>query len=347
MKKVLIITENPIDFDNRIKAQINFLKNKGYDVSTLVLNQEITPFFSFNIIQAFKKIFHFGFFKILNILIKNKTSLPFFIIRHHFKTPFRHLEKFCKNGIERIAVLNPDFIIANDLVPGVLAYNYKRIKGIPYWYDSHEFQIFRNYKNSWIRALVSYYYEKKVVLEAKRVSTVSNPISEYYKELYGRNPYVFNNNFFEKKVSRNVKYENDKKNVLVYFGCLNKGRGIKYWPNILKLINAEKILVFSNTPNDFYFDKNLRVEFRHPFKSIGDHLIIQLNKYNCYGLCLIEDICLSYKYSLPNKYFEYKALGIKPIVMKGTYLDGIVHHENSGFIYNRENNKLENIKHEK
>ena len=42
-----------------------------------------------------------------------------------------------------------------------------------------------------------------------------------------------------------------------------------------------------------------------------------LNEYTCsanIGICLIEDLCLSYKFCLPNKFFEYAMAGLPILV---------------------------------
>lgn len=238
-------------------------------------------------------------------------------------------------ALKKIKNYSPDFIIANDLIAGAIAYEYNKKYKTPYWYDSHEFQMFRNYRNSWMRALITFYYEKKVVNNAKKISVVSAPIGEYYEFLYNKDPLIFVNNFFKFSPSQKITYNDKKENVLVYFGHLNSGRGIDLWDEVAQAMNAKKIIVFSATKK-YLMNLKTPLEFPEPFSDIDDNSLKYLSRYNCYGLCLIEPICISYKLALPNKFFEYKSLGIIPIVMESTYLAEIVKKEKLGYVYSKD-----------
>ena len=53
------------------------------------------------------------------------------------------------------------------------------------------------------------------------------------------------------------------------------------------------------------------------------------------GLCLIEDTCLSYRYCMPNKLFEYFAAGVPPIVSNLPELARVVGTDDSGWVAER------------
>ncbi len=342
IKTVLILTETDIEYDNRVKKQLLLCKQRGHKALTIEIKNVLKPSFSMKLSKILAILDKDGINKIKNILKENSASMP--ILNHKIEFPFKHLEKFIHDGIATIQNIKPDFIIANDLIAGVIAMTYNKLYATPYWYDSHELQVFRNYKNSWLRALTTYHYEKQVMKNAKKVSTVSSPIKLYYENLYNRKVEVYENNFFQNKSINKLSYESQKDNVLVYFGHINKGRGIKYWDKIAQTINAKKILIFSSSDsrNHTRIIKHVKtpVKFMKPFTNIDNELVRVLQPYNVYGLCLIEPVCLSYKNALPNKFFEYKTLGILPIVIKKTYLETVVQKDKRGAIFDTTSSHL-------
>lgn len=108
---------------------------------------------------------------------------------------------------------------------------------------------------------------------------------------------------------------------LVYFGAnLSRGRGLKTMAELLRhLPDDYSLIVYGNYSNkgvdaikkELGSDaNNSRVRFRS-YKTIGE--LAQDSATFLFGLSIIEPIYYSYKYSLPNKLFEYAAMGV-PVI---------------------------------
>ena len=64
-----------------------------------------------------------------------------------------------------------------------------------------------------------------------------------------------------------------------------------------------KIMKISQEFENIHFHEPVNSNFLHEFTGSAD-----------LGFCLIEDLCLSYRYCLPNKFFEYAMAGLPILV---------------------------------
>jgi glycosyltransferase involved in cell wall biosynthesis len=53
--------------------------------------------------------------------------------------------------------------------------------------------------------------------------------------------------------------------------------------------------------------------------------------------CCVDDVCLSYRLSLPNKFFQALSVGIPVVATYGSYLAEIVEKYQLGFVFNGTN----------
>lgn len=98
-KKILILTDNPIDYDNRLKKQINFLDKKGYNFKVIEAKKNLKASY-FIPISRFKKIFNKeGFLKTKEILNENDSKLPY--LSYNFFHTILNLEKYIKDGLKK------------------------------------------------------------------------------------------------------------------------------------------------------------------------------------------------------------------------------------------------------
>jgi len=199
-----------------------------------------------------------------------------------------------------------DILLSNDLDTLLANYICSKLKRIPLIYDSHElFPEAPELVNSPIKKGIWQSLESFFLPRVVASFTVCESIASYYFKKYGVKMNVLRN---VPSSSKETSVEKDK-NVILYQGNLNPGRGLElaiatmaFLPEFkLKIIGgghemsrlkelAEKLDVSSQI--EFLG----RVKFQN-LKTHTDRAII--------GLLLEEPLGLSFEYSLPNKLFDY------------------------------------------
>jgi len=227
-----------------------------------------------------------------------------------FKTIFKKGPLFYAEFNIRLFIFflthNFDILVANDLdtlLPNFLA---SKLKSKILIYDSHE--LFTEVPELTNRKLIKFIWltiEKCILPKIKYSYTVSSAIAKYYNIKYGIKMNVIRNIAPYKEKNNSI----IKKNVILYQGAVNKGRGLE---NIIKamkyienfelhiigdgdIIEELKTLVNKeNLNNKVFFIK------RMPFD--------KLEKYTQeakLGISLEEKIGYNYYFALPNKLFNY------------------------------------------
>ncbi|HIC78472.1 MAG TPA: glycosyltransferase, partial [Sulfurovum sp.] len=105
--------------------------------------------------------------------------------------------------------------------------------------------------------------------------------------------------------------------IFLYQGNLSRGRGVEVVLETFKrLDNKNSVIVFMG-----YGElKNLILEYQKEHDNIYFHeavnpnILLNYTSSADFGISMIEDICLSYRYCLPNKMFEYIMAGVPVIV---------------------------------
>lgn len=103
--------------------------------------------------------------------------------------------------------------------------------------------------------------------------------------------------------------------LFIYQGLLVKGRGIGLALEAFSELPADKHIVFMGYGNleaeiIGYSKKYRNIHF---LPAVKPEVILNYTVGADVGLCLIEDLCLNYKLSLPNKLFEYILAGV-PVI---------------------------------
>ncbi|HHH19988.1 MAG TPA: glycosyltransferase, partial [Campylobacterales bacterium] len=104
--------------------------------------------------------------------------------------------------------------------------------------------------------------------------------------------------------------------VFLYQGALSHGRGILQLVEVFKSIDKKAVVVFMGygTLEPLIKEASHRYDTIFFHEAVSPDVLLEYTGSADVGLSLIEDTCLSYRYCLPNKMFEYIMVGIPIIV---------------------------------
>ena len=222
----------------------------------------------------------------------------------------------------KIKNANYDFLIASDLyslLPICLIKSKAHIV-----YDSREIysELFVNYQRP-VRSSVIKKIEKHCIEKVSTVLVSADSDKKYLSKLYSHkkniNYYTIYN--FPKNTNANkktnylkTKYNIKNKNILLYQGVIQEGRGIGKMIQIIK--NTSDLVGFivgSGELRPHYVSQVKKYKLEHKIYFINRvpyKKLLEITASADIGLALISSLSISYKYALPNKLFEYAISGI-------------------------------------
>ena len=331
MKKVFMYTFDSFVHDSRITKEANSLKNIGLEVTIighgdLGLKKEE----SINGINI-KRFSYLDRTKTISKLRKLKIYFDF----------LQKSIRFSKGM---------DYLHCNDLMTLPIGYFVKKFlnKNAIVIYDAHEFETERNGLSSKQKKIV-YFIESFLIKSADRVITVSESIAIEDARIYGiKKPFIILNTPPFQELSNQNLFRNkfaisQSQTIFLYQGSLHKGRGIEFLIETFNEISdSSKVIVFmgfgdlvgfikekSETSSNIYFQEAVLPSELLDYTSSAD-----------FGISLIEDTCLSYRYCLPNKMFEYLMADIPVLVSNLPEMRAIVENHNVGIVI-KKSEKLE------
>ena len=160
--------------------------------------------------------------------------------------------------------------------------------------------------------------------------TVSGSILKKYQNIYSNKPKTLILNCPPRwnKVSKNLfrkKFKISEKSLIaLYQGGFMQGRAIEILAKAFQIIDVKNLdFVFMGYPasteagrNSFSKIMKISQEFEniHFHESVNSNILHEFTGSADLGFCLIEDLCLSYRFCLPNKFFEYAMAGLPILV---------------------------------
>lgn len=295
MKVISLLVTN-FKNDNRVYRMAKSLSQHGFPTTVIAWKKgDVAEKENFNGVEVERVVVSSDRWKRWNFII---GAVQYFEFAFRVVSKYRKVDAWHCNDYEA-------FII------GVLAkITRPRLKLI---YDCHELESHRNGKGALMRFAIRT-LEKLFIPWTELVITVSPSIQEYYRKKYNLSFVALIRNLpNEMQISHsNTLRENlglkDKQMVFLYQGMLGKGRGIEVLLNAFELRKtADAVIVFMGFGTlkeqiEDYASRNENIFFV-PAVSYSD-----IPKYTGsadVGVNSVEPTCLSYKYSLPNKLFEY------------------------------------------
>lgn len=208
-----------------------------------------------------------------------------------------------------------DLIFSNDLDTLLASYLASKIKRVPIIYDSHEIftetpeVIHRHFvRSTWL------FIEKMIFPKLDVVITVNESIARFYLDRYGKGIRVIRNVPFKRlykieKSKKELGLPEDKHLIILQGAGINIQRGAEEAVEAMQYINNAVLLIIGGgdvfqSIQKIVREKQIedRVIFRDkmPFDELFSYTVLA-----DIGLAIDKDTNINYRFSLPNKLFDY------------------------------------------
>jgi glycosyltransferase involved in cell wall biosynthesis len=221
-------------------------------------------------------------------------------------------------------------------------------KNLKVVYDAHEYETETVYLTG-IKKRLAKTTENFLIKYVDRIMTVSDTIAGEYVRLYNvEKPALVLNAPFHKKVEKKDIFRetfniSEHKSIFLYQGNLSRGRGVEVVLETFKNLNDNNsVVVFMGYGELEEIIKEHQKKYNNIYfhKAVSPNVLLNYTSSADFGISMIEDICLSYRYCLPNKMFEYIMAEVPVIVSNLPEMKSIVEAYQVGVV-TKENNSEE------
>jgi len=264
--------------------------------------------------------------------------------------------EYCFEAYKVCRKLKPAFISCHNVVLLPLSVVIKLIHRTKLFYEPHELETERTglgKSGKFIAKII----EKILIRRADKVVTVCEPITEIYKNLYNlRDGFILTiqnapiNPAYGSKAERHNLFREEfnipeASIIYIYQGVLDEFRGIKnYLETFSKLDDQHHLVLMGYGVSENIIRSYCKAYKNIHFKpSVPVDEIIKYTSSADVGMFILpgNDISLSYRYSLPNKFFEYAIAGLHICVSDNLeLLSGLVKKDNLGTVISSAPNAL-------
>jgi glycosyltransferase involved in cell wall biosynthesis len=231
-----------------------------------------------------------------------------------------------------------DIINCHSLMVLPMSVILKRLKGAQLIYDPHELETER-VGLAGVAQRVSKWVERNLIYSADAVIVVGDSISRWYASTYD-----LDNVYTVKNIPYNIQIDHsnlfrerfgipESHQIFLYQGLVSDGRSINIYLKAFSKARPDQHLVIMGYGSQVTLVKQYAIDLAN----IHFHEAVEpsaLLKYTCsadVGLSLIEDVCLSYYYCMPNKFFEYVIAEIPLIVSNFPDMAALVNQHDLGW----------------
>lgn len=299
-KKIIVSVTNDLVTDNRVKRVCDFLHQNNFEITlvgrklknSLPLNDR--PYKT----KRFRLLFNKG---------------PLFYASYNLRLFFYLLFR------------KTDFLLANDLDTLLANYYAKKFKsGVTLIYDSHEY--FTGVPELTARPKIQKIWkriEKKCLPKVDKMYTVNQSIADLYKTEYGILVDVVRNisslpSDIQTKNRKELGLPEDKEIIIFQGAGINVDRGAEELTEAVKQID-NCVLIFVGSGDVIAALKSkVKTEKLEEkimfFDKVPYHQLLNYTRVSDLGVSLDKDTNINYRYSLPNKLFDYIHCGIPVLV---------------------------------
>ncbi len=271
-------------------------------------------------------------FKVLLVGRKQRKSIPLsgraYATKRMFlffeKGPFFYLE-FQLRLFLFLLFKKSDVLVSNDLDTLFPNYLISKIKKSDLVYDTHElFCEVPELKNSPFKRNVWKKIEHFIFPKLTDVFTVNDSIAKIYQQEYKiaikvvRNIPLLSNQFQYKETSKEQLAIPLNKKILVLQGAgINIDRGAEEMVEAMQFVNDAVLLIIGGGDViDVLKEMTIQLSLKDKILFVGKvpfEKLLQYTHHADIGLTLDKDTNINYKYSLPNKLFDYIHAGV-PVI---------------------------------
>jgi glycosyltransferase involved in cell wall biosynthesis len=216
----------------------------------------------------------------------------------------------------------PQFIIPHSLSVLPTGVLFKTIYGAKLVYSPHELETEAERLHS-VRQRIMKLIERTLIQYATMTIVVGEYIKRWYVKEYNlknivtiRNiPLTINNGDNKDVIELREYFQiNKSEPIFIYQGKLSLGRSVHVLIDAFNAINSHIIFMgFVELQSEVEAAAE-RSKYIHFLPAVPPEMIIHFSKQADFGISLIENTCLSFYYSVPNKLFEYLQSGIPVLV---------------------------------
>ena len=318
-KRIIISATNDLATDQRVKRHCSALHDEGYDI---LLTGRILG----------------GSLPLDDMPWKTRR------VRHWFNKGVLFYAEYNIRLFTFLLFTPCDIMHANDLDTLPANFLSSRIRGKPLVYDTHEY--FTEVPELTGRPAVKKIWEtieKLIFPKLRHIITVNRSIALAYKEKYGKDIRIIRN-VPEKWIGKAAVspaffgLPENKKLIILQGSGINRDRGAEEAVEAMHFVD-DAVLVIAGRGDVIPELKNKVIKSRLSHKVIFispmpyNELMCLTRLCDC-GLSLDKDSNLNYRYSLPNKLFDYIMAGVPVIVSPMPETSNIVNKYNIGLIVN-------------
>ncbi|MEI6124884.1 MAG: glycosyltransferase [Bacteroidota bacterium] len=295
MKKAIVSVINDLNTDQRVDKTCKTLTKLGFDVLLVGRRQKRSS----SLTQRNYRMHRFRM-----LFEKGPLFYCFFNLRLFFLLLFKKVDLLFSNDLD---TLLPNYLIS-------------RLKHIPLVYDSHEY--FTGVPELTERPAIQRIWkriERFVFPKLTDIITVNCSIADLYQEEYHKNITVVRNiplvhSWGKIKTRQELGLPENKQIILLQGAGINMHRGSEEALEAMQYIdNAVLVIVGTGDVIPILKETAKKPEYRDKVLFIPKQPMEQLFHYTAnadLGLTLDKDTNINYRFSLPNKLFDYIHAGI-------------------------------------
>ena len=326
-KKIIISVTNDLSTDQRVKKVCGTLNSMNYDI--LLIGRKRSKSLKLNRPYRTKRM----------KLIFNKGALFYaeFNIRLFILLVFSKVDIYHANDL--------DTLLANYLAA--------IIRRKPIVYDSHEyFTGVPEIQNKKLVKKVWLTIEQFIFPKLKHIITVNQSIAKLYKEEYNKDLRIIRNvpnkvEALKLKSKSELNIVEDKDIIITQGAGININRGIEELVEAMQYLNDVCLIIIGDgdiIPQlkkrvlELKLEKSIIFKGRMPYQEM-----MQYTQHAKLGITIDKDTNTNYKYSLPNKLFDFIHAGIPILASKIIEVEKIIKKYQIGlFINNHEPTHIAN-----